>query len=152
MSIEGRGYVEGYDDERREDVGDGGGAEHENSQAEGQGRRRAIVEQTDGCMPTTIYPSDISEALPWENDADTLTIEVCVSHHKKLTTDLTTLDLPAESHQSLQIVLQSLDNFINSYKGLGPITDGFVYFLRRWKIEVMGPDKWEDVEKNVSKA
>ena len=129
-----------------------GGGEHENAQAEGQGQRRATVEQMDGCMSTTIYPSDIPEALPWENDVDTLTIEVCVSHHKKLTTDLSTLDLPAESHQSLQIVLQSLDNFINSYKSMGPTTDGFVHLLRRWKIEVMGPDKWGDVEKNVSKA
>ena len=146
MSVEGRGSVEGYD------VGDGGGGEHENAQVQGQGRRRATIEQMDGCMPTTIYPSDIPEALPWENDADTLTIEVCVSHHKKLTTDLNTLDLPAESHQSLQIVLQSLDNFINAYKSMGPTTDGFFHLLQRRKIEVMGPDKWGDVEKNVSKA
>ena len=82
-------------------------------------------------MPMTIYPSDIPNALPWENDVDTLTIEVCVSHHKKMTTDLTTLDLPVESHQSFQIVLQSLDNFINAYKSLGPTTGGFVHLLRR---------------------
>jgi len=69
-----------------------------------------------------------------------------------MTNDLTTLDLPAESHQSLQIVLQSLDNFINVHKSLGPTTDGFVHLLRRRKIEVMGPNKWVDVEKNVSKA
>ena len=92
-------------------------------------------------MPTTIYPLDIPEALPWENDVDKLTIEVCVSHHKKISTNLTTLDLPAESHQSLQIVLQSLDNFINSDKSMGPATDGFVHLLQRRKIEVMGHEK-----------
>ena len=39
-----------------------------------------------------------------------------------------------------------------AYKIMGPTTDGFVHLSRTRKIEVMGPNKWVDVEKNVSKA
>jgi len=65
-SVEDCGSVEGYVDERREDVGDGARGEYvvdatrgEGENAQGQGLRRFTIEQMDGCLPMTIYPSDI---------------------------------------------------------------------------------------------
>ena len=48
---------------------------HENAWRKGQGRRRATFEQAHGCQPMTIYPSDIPDALPWENEEVSITLE-----------------------------------------------------------------------------
>ena len=99
----------------------------------------------------TIYPSDIPDALPWENDTIFVTLEQCTSHHNKLRDDLASLELPTESRQSLQIILESLGKFIGSYRTSGPTTYCFIHLMRMRKAQVMGPDKWVDVEKRVSK-
>ena len=61
------------------------------------------------------------------------------------------LSLSAESLQSLEIVTQSLGEIVNVYKTLGPMTNKFVEVMRKRKEIVMGPDKWEDVKKKVTK-
>ena len=92
----------------------------------------------------TIYPSYIPNSLPWENDIVSITLEQCTSHHNKLRDDLSNSELPTESQQSLQILLESLGKFIGAYRTIGPRTDCFIY--------LMGPNKWVDVEKRVSKV
>ena len=100
----------------------------------------------------TIYPSYLPDALPWENDIVYVTLEQCTSHHNKLRDDLASLELPNEIQQSLQILLDSLGNFIGSYRSVVPTTDCFIHLMRMQKALVMGPNKWVDVEKRVSKA
>ena len=112
---------------------------------------RATFEQAHGCQPMTIYPSDIIDALPWENEEVSITLEQCTTHHKKLRDDLASLELPTESRQSLQILLEYLGKFIGAYRSAGTTTDCFIHLMQMWKAQVMGLDKWFDVEKRVSK-
>ena len=99
VNVEDHGSAKGYDDAFKEARGDdafkenegysfgeneGGDAEdvardqeqgHANARRKGQGRRRATTEQAHGCHPTIIYPSDIPDALPWENEEVSITLE-----------------------------------------------------------------------------
>ena len=97
----------------------------------------------------TIYPLDIPDAHPWENDIVSDTLEQCTSHHNKLKDDLANLELPTESRQSLQILLESLGKFIGAYRTIGPTTYCFIHLMQMQRAQVMGPDKWVDVEKRV---
>ena len=45
---------------------------HANARQKGQGQRRDNFKHAHGCKPTTIYPSDIPDALPWENERDSM--------------------------------------------------------------------------------
>ena len=100
----------------------------------------------------TIYPSDIPDSLPWENESVSVTLEQYTTHHKKLRDDLASLELPTESRQSLQIILESLGKFIGASRTVGTTTNYFIQLTRMWKCQVMCPDKWVDVEKRVSRA
>jgi hypothetical protein len=93
----------------------------------------------------TTYPSDVGEDIPWEGNVEAMTLQRCSSHHANIENDLTHIALPAEIKQSLEIILNSLQNFINVYQNLGPMFDTFID-LRRQKLEVMGHDKWEVVQ------
>jgi hypothetical protein len=68
-----------------------------------------------------------------------------------LESDLVILELPQERKQSLQIVLHSLENFMDAYKKMGPTTESFVDLMSQRKSEVLGPDKWEAIKNRVSK-
>ena len=100
----------------------------------------------------TIYPSDIPDALPWENEEVSITLEQCTSHHKKLRDDLAILELPTKSQKILQILLEYLGKFIGAYRTIGPTTYCFIHLMRMRRAQVMGLNKWVDVEKRVSKA
>ena len=65
--------------------------------------------------------------------------------------DLASLELPTESRKSLQILLESLGKFIGAYRTVGPTTYCFIHFMKMQRAQVMGPNKWVDVEKRVSK-
>jgi hypothetical protein len=56
------------------------------------------------------YPSDVGDELPWEGITEAMTLEQCSSVKSRLENDLRRLDLPRESKQSLEIVLNSLHN------------------------------------------
>ena len=92
-------------------------------------------------MPTSTYPSEYGDELPWEGNTEAMTLERCSSVKKRLENDLAVLEIPLESKQSLQIVLNSLENFMDAYQKMGPTTDSFVDLMRRRKSEVIGPDK-----------
>ena len=77
----------------------------------------------------TIYFLDIPDALPWENETVSVTLEQCTTHHKKLRDDNSSLELPTESRQSLQILLEYLGNFIGAYRIVGPTTDCFIHLM-----------------------
>ena len=81
----------------------------------------------------SIYPSSIPNSLPWENDTVSVTLEQCTSHHKQLRDDLVSLELPTESRQSLQILLESLGKFIGAYRTIGPTTDYFIHLMQMQK-------------------
>ena len=66
--------------------------------------------------------------------------------------DLARLELPTESRQSLQILLESLGKFIGDYRSVFPTTYSFSHLMRMRKAQVMGSDKWVDVEKRASKS
>ena len=102
-------------------------------------------------MPTSTYPLDVGDELPWEGITEAMTLERCSSVKRRLENDLVVLELPQESKQSLQIVLQSSENFMDAYQKMGPTTDSFVDLMRRQKSEVMGPNKWDTVKNRVSK-
>ena len=140
-------HVMGGDDDDARDQDDS----RDQGQDHPSGRRKATFEQVDGREPMTFYPSDIADALPWESTTVDVTLATCTSHHKKLRDDLTKMDLPTESQQSLQILLESLGKFIDVYKSVGPMTDCFIHLMRMRKAKVTGPDKWVDVDKRVSK-
>jgi len=89
--------------------------------------------------------------IPWEDKVQNMIIPHWSTHHAKLKHDLEQMDLPIESKQSLDIFLHSLDKFIDVYKKLGLTTNDFVDLRRRRGKEVMGPDKWPEIEKRVSK-
>ena len=102
-------------------------------------------QETEDYMPTSTYPSEVGNELPWEGNTEEMTLEQCSSVKKRLENDLVVLELPLERKQSLQIVLHSLENFMDAYQKIGPTTDSFVDLMRRKNSEVMGPDKWETV-------
>ena len=102
---------------------------HANARWKGQVRWRDIVEQAHGCHHTTIYPSYIPDALPLETDIVIVTLEQCTTHHKKLRDDLARLELPTESRQSLQILLESLGKFISAYRSISPTTYCFIHLM-----------------------
>jgi hypothetical protein len=68
-----------------------------------------------------------------------------------LENDLLVLELPHESKQSLQIVLQLLENFMDAHQKMGLTIDSFVDIMRRRNSEVMGLDKWAIVKNRVTK-
>jgi hypothetical protein len=120
--------------------------------AEGEGGfRRPHYQETKDYTPTSTYPSDVGDELPWEGNTEAMMLERCSGVKKRLENDLVVLELPQERKQSLQIVLHSLENFMDAYQKMGPTTDSFVDLMRRRKSEVMGPDKWEAVKNRVSK-
>ena len=108
-------------------------------------------QETEDYMPTSTYPSEVGDELPWEGITEAMTLERCSGVKRRLENDLAVLELPLESKQSLQIVLHSLENFMDAYLKMGPTTDSFVDLMRRRKSEVMGPDKWDTVQNRVSK-
>jgi hypothetical protein len=124
---------------------------HHSARGDDGRARTQYVELTEGCTPITTYPSDLPRELPWEGGNHQMTLERCRSHYEKLQNDLSTMDLPPESKQSLEIVLGSLQNFIQAYENLGPTTDGFVDLMRRRRDQVMGPDKWDVVKERVTR-
>ena len=67
-----------------------------------------------------------------------MTLESCRAHYDKLQNDLSSLDLARENKQSIEMVLQSLQKFIEVYEDLGPTTNGFVALMQRRKEKVMG--------------
>lgn len=125
-------------------------ARHSAQSDEGRAKTQ-YVELVEGCTPITTCPSDLLEELPWESGIQQTTLESCRSHYDKLQRDLSSLDLLPESKQSLEMVLGSLQKFIEVYEDLGPTIDGFVDLMRRRKAEVMGPDKWAIVKERVTK-
>ena len=90
---------------------------------------RVTIEQYVGCPPIKTYPLDLLKDIPHENDVHKLTLHYCTYHHEKLKGDLSSLNLPGESRQSLDIVLHSLENFIDVYHNLGSTTYGFIDLL-----------------------
>ena len=74
--------------------------------------RRVYVEQVEGCTPITTYRYDIPKELPWYSGDQQLTLESWISHYNKLQHDLSSLELPPERKQSLEIALQSLQKLI----------------------------------------
>jgi hypothetical protein len=108
-------------------------------------------QETEDYTPTSTYPSEVGDELPWEGNTEAMTLERCSGVKRRLENDLAVLELPLESKQSLQIVLHSLENFMDAYLKMGPTTDSFVDLMRRRKSEVMGPDKWDTVKNRVSK-
>jgi hypothetical protein len=126
---------------------------HEDSNVgeEGEGGFRGRYQETKDYTPTSTYPSDVGDELPWEGYTEEMTLERCSGVKRRLQNDLRCLDLPRESKQSLEIVLHSLQNFMDAYQKMGPTTDSFIDLMRRRKSEVMGPDKWEVVKSRVSK-
>jgi hypothetical protein len=126
--------------------------EHSNVGAEGEGGcRMPRYQETEYYTPTSTYPSEVGDELPWEGNTEAMTLERCSGVKRRLENDLAVLELPLESKQSLQIVLHSLDNFMDAYQKMGPTTNSFVDLMRRRKSEVMGPDKWDTVKNKVSK-
>jgi hypothetical protein len=120
--------------------------------AEGEGGcRMPRYEETKDYTATSTYPSEVGDELPWEGNTEAMTLELCSGVKRRLENDLAVLELPLESKQSLQIVLHSLENFMDAYQKMGPTTDSFVDLMRRRKSEVMGRDKWDTVKNRVSK-
>ena len=109
------------------------------------------VQLAEGSTPISTYPSNLPEELPWEGALQQMTLESCRAHYDKLQNDISSLDLALEKKQSIEMVLQSLQKFIEVYEDLGPTTDGFVALMQRRKAEVMGPDKWVVVKERVTK-
>jgi hypothetical protein len=76
------------------------------------------------------YPSDVGGDIPCEGNVEAMTLQRCSSHHAKLKNDLRHMILHAESKQSLEIVLHSLQKKINVYQNLGPTSHTFIYLMR----------------------
>jgi hypothetical protein len=106
---------------------------HEDSNVgvEGEGAfRRPHYEETKYYMSTSTYPSEVGDELPWEGNTKAMMLERCSGVKKRLENYLAVLELPLESKQSLQIVLHSLENFMDAYQKMGPSTDSFVNLMR----------------------
>jgi hypothetical protein len=99
--------------------GDNESGFHEDSNvgAKGEGGfRRPCYEETKDYTPTSTYPSEVGDELPWEKNTEAMTLERCSGVKKRLGNDLAVLELPQESKQSLQIFLHSLENFMDAYQ------------------------------------
>jgi hypothetical protein len=95
---------------RARDDNESGCHEDSNVGAEGEGGcRRSCYEETEDYMPTSTYPSEVGDELPWEGNTEAMTLERCSGVKKRLKNDLVVLKLPLESKQSLKIVLHSLE-------------------------------------------
>ena len=92
------------------------------------------------------YPSYFPDEIPWEGGLQQTTLESCRAHYDKLQNYLCSLDLPPYNKQSIDMVLLSLQKFIEVYEDLGPTTDGFVSLMQRRKAQVMGTKKWAGCE------
>ena len=101
-------------------------ARHPTQGGEGQSRTQ-YVQLAEGCTPISTYPSDLLEELPWESGNQKTTLESFRAHYAKLQNDLSSLDLAPEN--KLEMVLQSLQKFIEVYEDLGPTTDSFVALM-----------------------
>jgi hypothetical protein len=96
-------------------------------------------QETEDYTPTSTYPSEVGDELPWEGNTEAMTLERCSGVKRRLENDLAVLELPLESKQSLQIVLHSLENFMDAYLKMGPTIDSFVDLMRRAKVGGDGP-------------
>ena len=59
-------------------------------------RRIEHTIQEEGCIPTTTYPSEISD-MPWASNMQQCTLQRCQNLNSKLKRDLVSLNLPAKS-------------------------------------------------------
>jgi hypothetical protein len=116
---------------------------HEDSNVgeDGEGGFMGRYQETKDYTPMSTYPSDVGDDIPWEGYTEAMTLERCSGVKNRLQNDLRCLDLPRESKKILEIVLHSLQNFMDAYQKMGPTTDSFIDLMRRLKSEVMGPDK-----------
>ena len=80
-----------------------------------------------------------------------MTFERCSGVKRRLENDLVVLELPQESKKILQIILHSLQKFMDVYQKMGTTNDSFVDLMRWRNSEVRGPDKWEAIKNRVSK-
>ena len=117
---------------------------------EGQARMQ-YVQLAEGCTPITTYPLDLPKEIPWESGLQQMTLESCRAHYEKLQNNLSSFALAPENKQSIEMVLQSLQKFIEVYENLGPTIDGFVSLMQRRKEKLMGPDKWAFVKERVTR-
>ena len=60
------------------------------------------------------------------------------------------MDLPPKRKESLDIVLKSLQKFIEVYEGLGPTTDDFIYLMHRIREQVTSTGNWSVVKERVT--
>ena len=84
------------------------------------------------------YPSDLLEDVPSESGLQQTTLESCKAHYDKLQNNLSSLDMAPKNKQSIEMVLQSLQKFIEVNEDLGPTIDGFVSLMQIRKAHVMG--------------
>ena len=118
----------------------------------GEGRARMqYVQLAKGYTPIITYPSNLPEELPCKSGLQQTTLESCRAHYDKLQRDLSSLDLTPENKQSIEMVLKSLQKFIEVYEDLGTTTNGFVELMQRRKEHVMGPYKWVVVKERVTR-
>ena len=82
-------------------------------------------------MPTSTYPLDVGDELPWEGINEAMTLERCSSIKRRLENDFLVLELPQKSKQSLQIVLHLLKIFMDTYQKMGPTIANLVDLMRR---------------------
>jgi hypothetical protein len=106
---------------------------HEDSNVgeEGEGEFRGRYLETQYYMPTSTYPSDVGDEIPWEGYIEEMTLEQCSCVKKMLQNDLRCLDILRENKKSLEIVLNSLQKFMDEYQKMGPMTNSFVNLMRR---------------------
>jgi hypothetical protein len=78
------------DDNERES----GCHEYYNVGAEGEyGFRRPRYQETEDYIPTSTYPSDVGDELPWEGITEAMTLEQCSGVKMRLKNDLEFLEL-----------------------------------------------------------
>jgi hypothetical protein len=107
---------------------------HEDSNVGAEGEGGCMIsryEEIEDYTPTSTYPSEVGDKLPWEGNTEAMTLERCSGVKRRLENDLAFLELSLESKQSLQIVLHSLENFMDAYQNMGPTTDSFVDLMRQ---------------------
>jgi hypothetical protein len=68
-----------------------------NGSAEGEGGcRMPRYEETKDYTPTSTYPSEVGDELPWEGNTEEMMLEQCSGVKKRLENDLAVLELPLE--------------------------------------------------------
>jgi hypothetical protein len=103
---------------RSREMGDNESGFHKDSNvgAEGEGGcRMSRYQETKDYMPTSTYPSKVGDELPWQGNTEAMTLERCLGVKRRLENYLAVLELPLERKKSLQIVLHSLENFMDAY-------------------------------------